>query len=98
MPEQTCLEVRGGRVGFIENRARLAQHHHARRMTVLRELWYCHVAVLSSTPAAPRILLDFRARTLFYPIFGGSFGGLPELKMGHEAYRRKSLDVLFPTI
>uniref|UniRef100_A0A2N9GV42 Uncharacterized protein n=1 Tax=Fagus sylvatica TaxID=28930 RepID=A0A2N9GV42_FAGSY len=31
--------MRGGRVGFIENRARLAQHHHARRMTVLRELW-----------------------------------------------------------
>uniref|UniRef100_A0A2N9IF99 Uncharacterized protein n=1 Tax=Fagus sylvatica TaxID=28930 RepID=A0A2N9IF99_FAGSY len=87
--------MRGGRVGFIENRARLAQHHHARRMTVLRELWYCHVAVLSSTPAAPRILLDFRARTLFYPIFGGSFGGLLELKLGHAAYRRKALDVLF---
>uniref|UniRef100_A0A2N9H976 Uncharacterized protein n=1 Tax=Fagus sylvatica TaxID=28930 RepID=A0A2N9H976_FAGSY len=82
--------MRGGRVGFIENRARLAHHHHARRMTVLRELWYCHVAVLSSTPAAPRILLDFRARTLFYPIFGGSFGGLLELKMGHAAYRRKA--------
>uniref|UniRef100_A0A2N9ED68 Uncharacterized protein n=1 Tax=Fagus sylvatica TaxID=28930 RepID=A0A2N9ED68_FAGSY len=27
-----------------------------------------------------RILLDFRARILFYPIFGGSFGGLPESK------------------
>jgi hypothetical protein len=67
-------------------------------MTVLRELWYCHVAVLSSTPAAPRILLDFRARTLFYPIFGGSFGGLLELKLGHAAYRRKALDVLFLTI
>uniref|UniRef100_A0A2N9HCG9 Uncharacterized protein n=1 Tax=Fagus sylvatica TaxID=28930 RepID=A0A2N9HCG9_FAGSY len=32
--------MRGGRVGFIENRARLAQHHHARRMTVLRELCF----------------------------------------------------------
>uniref|UniRef100_A0A2N9FFH7 Uncharacterized protein n=1 Tax=Fagus sylvatica TaxID=28930 RepID=A0A2N9FFH7_FAGSY len=55
--------MRGGRVGFIENRARLAQHHHARRMTVLREL---------------------------------CFGGLLELKLGHAAYRRKALDVLFP--
>ena len=38
------------------------------------------------------------ARILFSPIFEGSFGGLPELKMGHEAYRRKALDVLFPTV
>jgi hypothetical protein len=98
VPEQKLCANEGGRVGFIENRARLAHHHHARRMTVLRELWYCHVAVLSSTPAAPRILLDFRARTLFYPIFGGSFGGLLELKLGHAAYRRKALDVLFLTI
>uniref|UniRef100_A0A2N9F8W0 Uncharacterized protein n=1 Tax=Fagus sylvatica TaxID=28930 RepID=A0A2N9F8W0_FAGSY len=96
--------MRGGRVGFIENRARLAQHHHARRMTVLRELWYCHVAVLSSTPAAPRILLDFRARTLFYPIFGGSFGGLLELKTGScgissESSRRPlSNDIKFARI
>jgi hypothetical protein len=34
----------------------------------------------------------------FYPIFGGSFGGLLELKLGHAAYRRKALDVLFLTI
>uniref|UniRef100_A0A2N9HDJ4 Uncharacterized protein n=1 Tax=Fagus sylvatica TaxID=28930 RepID=A0A2N9HDJ4_FAGSY len=96
--------MRGGRVGFIENRARLAQHHHARRMTVLRELWYCHVAVLSSTPAAPRILLDFRARTLFYPIFGGSFGGLPGTQNGScgissESSRRPlSNDIKFARI
>jgi hypothetical protein len=32
------------------------------------------------------------------PIFEGSFGGLPELKMGHAAYRWKSLDVYFPTV
>jgi hypothetical protein len=72
MPEQTCAEVRGGRVGFIENRARLAQHHHARRMTVLHELWYCHVAVLSfhassssnppRFPCAYPFLSDFRGQ------------------------------------
>uniref|UniRef100_A0A2N9I6C4 Uncharacterized protein n=1 Tax=Fagus sylvatica TaxID=28930 RepID=A0A2N9I6C4_FAGSY len=64
--------MRGGRVGFIENRARLAQHHHARRMTVLRELWYCHVAVLSfhassssnppRFPCAYPFLSDFRGQ------------------------------------
>ena len=32
------------------------------------------------------------------PIFEGSFGGLSELKMGHASYRRKALDVLFPTV
>uniref|UniRef100_A0A2N9IQ48 Uncharacterized protein n=1 Tax=Fagus sylvatica TaxID=28930 RepID=A0A2N9IQ48_FAGSY len=47
-----------------------------------------------ATPAPHRILLGFRARTLFDPIFEGSFGGLLELKMGHAAYRRKALDVL----
>ena len=36
--------------------------------------------------------------SFFDPIFEGSFRGLPELKMGHAAYRRKSLDVLFPTV
>uniref|UniRef100_A0A2N9EG23 Aminotransferase-like plant mobile domain-containing protein n=1 Tax=Fagus sylvatica TaxID=28930 RepID=A0A2N9EG23_FAGSY len=32
------------------------------------------------------------------PIFKGSFGGLLVLKMGHAAYRRKALNVYFPTI
>ena len=36
--------------------------------------------------------------SFFYPIFEGIFGGLPELKMGHAAYLRKALDVLFPTV
>uniref|UniRef100_A0A2N9IMC4 Aminotransferase-like plant mobile domain-containing protein n=1 Tax=Fagus sylvatica TaxID=28930 RepID=A0A2N9IMC4_FAGSY len=36
--------------------------------------------------------------SFFDPIFEGSFGGLPELKMGHASYRRKDLDVFFPTI
>ena len=40
----------------------------------------------------------FMRVSFFDPIFKGSFGGLPELKMGHAAYRRKALDVLFPTV
>ena len=36
--------------------------------------------------------------SFFDPIFEGSFGGLPELKMGHVEYLRKALDVLFPTV
>jgi hypothetical protein len=36
--------------------------------------------------------------SFFDPIFKGSFGGLPELKMGHAAYLRKALNVLFPTV
>uniref|UniRef100_A0A2N9GU55 Uncharacterized protein n=1 Tax=Fagus sylvatica TaxID=28930 RepID=A0A2N9GU55_FAGSY len=44
----------------------------------------------------PRFSISVRV-PFFDPIFGGSFGGLLELKMGHAAYRRKALDVLFPT-
>uniref|UniRef100_A0A2N9FWI5 Aminotransferase-like plant mobile domain-containing protein n=1 Tax=Fagus sylvatica TaxID=28930 RepID=A0A2N9FWI5_FAGSY len=63
-----------------ENRARLAHApscaaHDGPARVVGTATWQSY----PSTPAAPRILLDFRARTLFYPIFGGSFGGLPEL-------------------
>ena len=36
--------------------------------------------------------------SFFDPIFEGRFGGLPELKMGHAAYRRKAPDVYFPMI
>ena len=36
--------------------------------------------------------------SFFDLIFEGSFGGLPELKMGHTAYLRKALDVLLPTV
>ena len=32
------------------------------------------------------------------PIFEGNFEGLSVLKMGHAVYRRKSLDVYFPTV
>uniref|UniRef100_A0A2N9H547 Uncharacterized protein n=1 Tax=Fagus sylvatica TaxID=28930 RepID=A0A2N9H547_FAGSY len=67
--------MRGGRVGFIENRARLARSHHARRMTVLRELWYCCtsavlIAFHASSPS--RILLDFSCA---YPPFLSDFRG-----------------------
>uniref|UniRef100_A0A2N9ICD8 Uncharacterized protein n=1 Tax=Fagus sylvatica TaxID=28930 RepID=A0A2N9ICD8_FAGSY len=82
--------MRGGRVGFIENRARLACTPCARMTCPAahdgpRELWYCHVA------NPPRSSAQRRTRILFYPIFGGSFGGLLELKLGHAAYRRKAL-------
>ena len=40
----------------------------------------------------------FARVSFFDPIFKGSFGGLPKLKMGHASYRRKALDVLFPTV
>uniref|UniRef100_A0A2N9I1T8 Uncharacterized protein n=1 Tax=Fagus sylvatica TaxID=28930 RepID=A0A2N9I1T8_FAGSY len=64
--------MRGGRVGFIENRARLAQHHHARRMTVLRELWYCHVAVLSFHASQPLESSSISVRVPFFIRFSGA--------------------------
>uniref|UniRef100_A0A2N9HC15 Aminotransferase-like plant mobile domain-containing protein n=1 Tax=Fagus sylvatica TaxID=28930 RepID=A0A2N9HC15_FAGSY len=88
--------MRGGRVGFYRKPCTpRAAPSCAAHVTVLRELWYCHVAVLVFHPRQQPLLLESssisRARTLFYPIFGGSFGGLLELKMGHAAYRRKAL-------
>uniref|UniRef100_A0A2N9HIH3 Uncharacterized protein n=1 Tax=Fagus sylvatica TaxID=28930 RepID=A0A2N9HIH3_FAGSY len=65
--------MRGGRVGFIENRARLAHHHHARRMTVLRELWYCHVAVLSFHASSPSNPPRFPCAYPFLSDFRGQF-------------------------
>ena len=39
------------------------------------------------------------ARVPFFdPIFEGGFGGLMVLKMAHAAYRRKALNVFFPTV
>uniref|UniRef100_A0A2N9GCH4 Uncharacterized protein n=1 Tax=Fagus sylvatica TaxID=28930 RepID=A0A2N9GCH4_FAGSY len=64
--------MRGGEVGFIENRARLARSHHARRS---RELWYCArgSAYRLATPACPRILLDFSCAYPFLSDFRGQF-------------------------
>uniref|UniRef100_A0A2N9HWD4 Uncharacterized protein n=1 Tax=Fagus sylvatica TaxID=28930 RepID=A0A2N9HWD4_FAGSY len=42
-------------------------------MTVLRELWYCHVAVLSSTPAAPSNPPRFPCAYPFLSDFRGQF-------------------------
>ena len=84
--------MKGGRVGFIERRARLARHDAARAMQLPRGdliLPRQHLSEFSSV----LVRVSF-----FDPIFEGSFGGLPELKMGHEAYLRKALDVLFPTV
>ena len=84
--------MRGGRVGFIERRARLARHDAARRVMMPRGdliLPHQHLSEFSSVLACV---------SFFDLIFEGSFGGLPELKMGHASYRRKALDVLFPTV
>uniref|UniRef100_A0A2N9FX55 Uncharacterized protein n=1 Tax=Fagus sylvatica TaxID=28930 RepID=A0A2N9FX55_FAGSY len=83
--------MRGGEVLFIGGRARGARHDCARRVMVAR---------LACTPPKTAVCTSsILARVSFFdPIFEGSFGGLPELKMGHAAYFRKALDVLFPTI
>ena len=65
--------MRGGRAGFIGRRARLARNHRVRRVMMARLPCSFHVAVLSSTPAPHRILLDFCARTLSWPDFQGQF-------------------------
>jgi hypothetical protein len=58
------------------------------------------VARLACTPPKTAVCTSsILARVSFFdPIFEGSFGGLPELKMGHAAYLRKALDVLFPKV
>ena len=90
--------MREGVAGFIGGRARLARHDAARRVMMPREACACHVAILSlhasTYPNLPRFLCAYP----FLTGFEGSFGDLPELKMGHAAYLRKPLDVLFPTI
>jgi hypothetical protein len=53
------VQMRGGRAGFIGRRARLARHDHARHVMITRELYACHVAILSSTPALPLNLPRF---------------------------------------
>uniref|UniRef100_A0A2N9HWL1 Uncharacterized protein n=1 Tax=Fagus sylvatica TaxID=28930 RepID=A0A2N9HWL1_FAGSY len=67
-PVVTALQINQG------GRARLAQRHHARRMTVLRELWYCASQCLRLPRQLSAILLDFScAYSLFDPIFEGQF-------------------------
>jgi hypothetical protein len=58
------------------------------------------VARLACTPPETAVCIpSILVRVFFFdPIFEGSFGGLLELKMGHAAYRRKALDVLFPKV
>ena len=92
MLEQNRVQMRGGEVLFIGRRARLTRHDAAQAVQLPR-----------GDPILPRQHLSesssiFACISFFDPIFEGSFGGLPELKMGHAAYRRKALDVLFPTV
>ena len=99
MPEQNRVQMRGGR-GLIYRRActpgapswRAARDDGAPRVRLPRGiLIHPRQQLLESSSVSVRV-------SFFDPIFEGSFRGLPELKMGHAAYRRKSLDVLFPTV
>uniref|UniRef100_A0A2N9EIV6 Uncharacterized protein n=1 Tax=Fagus sylvatica TaxID=28930 RepID=A0A2N9EIV6_FAGSY len=57
-----------------------------------------HATWRSYPPRQPPTESSVFARVPFFdPIFDGIFGGLLVLKMGHAAYRRKALDVYFPT-
>ena len=99
MPEQNRVQMRGGR-GLIYREActpraascRAARDDAARAVQLPR-----------GDPILPRQHLSesssvFARVSFFNPIFEGSFGGLLVLKMGHAAYRRKALDVYFPTV
>ena len=99
MPEQNRVQMRGGR-GLIYRRActpgtpswRAARDDGAPRVRQPRGiLIHPRQQLLESSSVSVRV-------SFFDPIFEGSFGGLLELKMGHTAYRRKALDVLFPTV
>jgi hypothetical protein len=86
------VQMRGGEALFIGGRARGARHDRARHVMVAR---------LACTPPETTVCTSsilVRVFFFFYPIFEGGFRGLLELKMGHAAYLRKSLDVLFPTV
>ena len=97
--EQKLCTNEGGRVLFIERRARLAWHHATRLVMMPRELCSCHMAILSFHASPPSESSSVFARVSFFDqIFEGSFGGLLVLKMGHAAYRLKAIDVFFPTV
>uniref|UniRef100_A0A2N9FXR8 Reverse transcriptase Ty1/copia-type domain-containing protein n=1 Tax=Fagus sylvatica TaxID=28930 RepID=A0A2N9FXR8_FAGSY len=84
--------MREGKASFIERRARLARVHHAPHGMVPHE---CHVASLSPPSNPPQFSHAYPFLTRF---LRSSFGGLLVLKICHAAYRRKSLDVYFPTV
>ena len=99
MLEQNRVQMKGGR-GLIYRREctpgapswRAACDDGAPRVRPPRGiLIHPRQQLLESSSVSVRV-------SFFDPIFEGSFGGLPELKMGHAAYRRKALDVLFPTV
>ena len=93
MPEQNRVQMRGGVVLFIGGRARLARHHAARHVMMPREFVQPPRGDLILHASPPPNLPRFSCEYPFLTDFEGCFGGLPELKMGHAAYRRKSLDV-----
>ena len=99
MLEQNRVQMRGGR-GLIYREACTprAESCRAARDDAARA-----VQLPRGDPILPRQHLSesssvFVRVSFFDPIFEGSFGGLLELKMGHVAYRRKALNILFPTV
>ena len=99
MPEQNRVQMRGGR-GLIYRRActpgapswLAARDDGAPRVRPPRGiLIHPRQQLLESSSIFVRIPFSD-------PTFEGSFGGLLVLKMGYEAYRRKSLDVYFSMI
>ena len=99
MPEQNRVQMRGGR-GLIYRRACTPG---APSLRAVRDDGAPRVRPPGGILIHPRQqLLESSSVSVcisfFDPIFEGSFGGLLELKMGHAAYLRKALDVLFRTI
>uniref|UniRef100_A0A2N9GQW0 Uncharacterized protein n=1 Tax=Fagus sylvatica TaxID=28930 RepID=A0A2N9GQW0_FAGSY len=84
--------MRGGGALFIARAARLARDDHARVVQLPRGNLILHA---SPPPNPPRFSCAYPFLTRFSRAVLEVF---LELKMGHAAYRRKALDVYFPTI
>ena len=98
MPKQNRVQKRGE--GLIYRKActpRAASCRAARDDAVLAVQLPRGDPILPRQP--PTRSSSIFARVPFFDlIFEGSFGGLLVFKIGHAAYRQKSLDVFFPTV
>ena len=98
MPEQNRVQMRGGEGWFYREvctpsmqSCRAARDDGVPAVQLPRGSLILHA---SPPPNPPR----FSCVPFSDMIFEDSFGGLLVLKMGHAAYRWKSLDVFFPTV
>jgi hypothetical protein len=97
MPEPKSCTNEGG-CGLIYRRActpRAASCHAPRGDDAVRRVRLPRGGLIHPCQHLSESSSVFARVSFFDPIFKGSFGGLPELKMGHVAYRRKALDVSF---